>query len=108
VKLKRVGYHFRMLQSIKVKNSPSSPNSTIVDTTYHSIEEVSEISRAIGREGELRQLGKGLITSQWRWLRLEEFSLTSHRVDNHIHGRLSPPKGYVAMAIMDAQCSGWT
>lgn len=86
-------------------NSPSSPSSTIIDTTYHSIEEINEISRAIGREGEFRQLSKGIITSQWRWLRQGEFSLTSHRADKHIHGCLSPPKGCVAMAIMAAPCS---
>jgi len=88
-----------------MRSSAYSPGPSIVDATYHSMEEINEISRAIGREGEFRQMSKGLVTSQWRWLRLEEFSLTSHRVDKRIHARMSPPKGCVAMAIMAAPCS---
>ncbi len=64
------------------------------------MEEVNELSRASGREGEYHQLSKGRITDRWRRLSLGEFMLSSHSMDKRIHGHLSPSRGYVAMAVM--------
>jgi len=41
----------------------SSPPSTLVDQTFCSMEEVNEISRALGQQGEFRQLGKGRVAA---------------------------------------------
>ena len=71
-----------------------------MDATIHSIEELNDLARVNGREGSYRQLGKGGVTSRWRRLCLGDFMLTSHRLDNRIHGHLSPSRGCVAMAIM--------
>ena len=83
-----------------MSESSSSLRSAVVDATFHSMEEVNELSRANGREGEFRQLSKGRVTSLWRHVRLGAFTLTSHRVDKRIHGRLAPARGCVAMAVM--------
>jgi AraC-like DNA-binding protein len=80
-------------------NSPSPP-STVVDATFNSMEEVNELTRAIGREGEFRQLSKGRVTSRWRSLHVGSFALTSHRLDKRVHARLTPPKGCVSLAII--------
>ena len=77
-----------------------SPPSTVVDAVYHTMEEVNELARAIGREGEYRQLSKGRVTSRWRSLHLGQFAVTSHRWDKRLHARLTPPRGCVSLAIM--------
>jgi AraC-like DNA-binding protein len=77
-----------------------NPSSTLVDATFHSMEEVNELTRAIGREGEFHQLSRGLVTSRWRSLHVGPFSLTSHRLDKRIQARLTPPKECVSLAIM--------
>ena len=77
-----------------------NPPSTVVRASFHSMEEVNEASRAVGREGEYRQLSKGRVTSRWRLLHLEGFSVTSHRLDKRIHARLTPPGGCVVLAIV--------
>ena len=76
------------------------PQSTLMSTTFHSMEEVNELARAIGREGEYRQLSRGRVVSRWRSLHLEQFALTSHRLDKRAHARLTPPRGCVSLAIM--------
>ena len=90
----------RFDQRTLMSESSFSLRSTVVDTTFHSMEEVNELSRASGREGEYRQLSKGRITDRWRRLSLGEFILSSHSMDKRIHGHLSPCRGYVAMAVM--------
>lgn len=78
----------------------ASQASTLADATFHSIEELNDYSRAIGREGEFVQLSKGPVTSKWRLLHLGECSLISHRADKRMHARVTPPKGGVAIAVM--------
>ena len=77
-----------------------NPPSALKSSTFHSMEELNELSRAIGRRGEYHQLGRGRVVSRWRSLHLEQFALTSHRLDKRVHARLSPPKGCVVLAIM--------
>ena len=78
----------------------SSPRSNLVDAAFNSMEEVNEISRVTGWQGQYRQLGKGPVTSRWRSLHLGQSSLISHRLDNRVHARITPPSGCVALAIM--------
>ena len=77
----------------------SSPKSSLVHATFHSIEEVNEVTRATGWDGEFRQLSKGRVTSRWQSVHLGPCSLTSHRLDKRIHVRQVPPRGCVALAI---------
>ena len=78
----------------------SSPSSTLVDATSHSMEELNEVQQADGWEGEIRQLGKGRVTSRWRSLSLGPCTLASHRLDKRVHARQTSPKGSVTLAIM--------
>ena len=82
-----------------MSSSKSSSRSAVVDVAYHAMEEVNEVARATGWQGNYRQLGKGPVTSHWRSLHLGRASLISHRVDNRIHVRIAPPQGCVALAI---------
>ena len=47
-----------------VHDDNSTPQSSLVRATYHSIEEVGETTRATGWDGEFRQLSKGRITGR--------------------------------------------
>jgi len=76
-----------------------NPPFTLVDASFHSMEEVTELTDSMGWPGEFHQLGKGLVTSRWRSLNLGGFSLISHRMDQRIHARLTAPRGCVALAI---------
>ena len=76
-----------------------SPPSTLVDISFHSMEEVTEFTDSMGWPGEFHQLSKGPVTSRWRSLNLGGFSLISHRMDKRIHARLTAPRGCVALAI---------
>lgn len=78
----------------------SSPPSTLVEATSHSMEEVTENLRASGWEGEFRQLSKGQVTSRWKSLSLGPCELGSHRLDNRIHVRQPSPNGCVTLAIV--------
>ena len=77
----------------------SRSKSSLVDATFHSIEEVNEVSHARGWEGEFRQLSRGRITSRSRSLHLGPSSITFHRLDQRTHVRQVPPGGCVAFAI---------
>ena len=77
----------------------SITKSSLVDDTYHSIEEVGEAVTAKGWHGAFRQLGKGRITSRQRSLHLGPCSLIYHRLDKRIQARQSPPEGCVGLAI---------
>ena len=78
----------------------SSPRSNLVAANFHSMEEVTEVVRMAGWQGQFHQLGKGPVTSRWRSLHLGQSSLVSHHLDNRVHARLKPPSGYVALAIV--------
>ncbi len=96
-------YHpLRIDEDELVPDNRDNPPSTLVDASFHSLEEINELNRAIGREGELRQLGKGRITSHWRSLHVGRTALTSHHLDQRLHARLAPPRGCVSLAIMPA------
>jgi len=77
----------------------SSLKSTLVRTTYHSIEEVNDITRSAGWDGEFRQLSKGPVTSRWQSLHLGPSSLISHRLDQRIHVRQHSPAGCMSLLI---------
>jgi len=77
----------------------SSLKSTLVHATYHSIEEVNDITRSSGWDGEFRQLSKGPVTSRWQALHLGPSSLISHRLDQRIHVRQLSPAGCMALLI---------
>jgi AraC-like DNA-binding protein len=83
-----------------VSGSDSSPESSVVDAAYHSIEEVNEVLHTAGWDGEFRQLAKGRVTSRWQSRHLGPSSLSFHRLDKHIHVRQAPPSGCVALAIV--------
>jgi AraC-like DNA-binding protein len=85
-----------------VSGNSSSPPSTVIDATFHSMEEVNEVTHTTGWSGEFGQLSKGRVTSSWRSLHLGSNSLISHRLDRRIHVRQAPPKGCLALAIMPA------
>ena len=76
-----------------------NPPSTLVDASFHSMEEVTELTDSMGWPGEFHQLSKGRVTSRWRSLTLGGFSVISHRMDKRIHARLTAPRGCVALAI---------
>jgi len=76
-----------------------NPPSTLVDASFHSMEEVTELTDSMGWPGEFHQLSKGRVTSRWRSLTLGGFSLISHRMDKRIHARLTAPRGCVALAV---------
>ncbi|MGB5329107.1 MAG: AraC family transcriptional regulator [Gammaproteobacteria bacterium] len=78
----------------------SSPGSTLVDATFHSMEELEEVAHANGWQGQYRQMGKGQVTSRRRWLHLPQSALVSHHLDNRVHGRLTPPSGCVSLGIV--------
>ena len=78
----------------------SSPRSNLVAANFHSMEEVTEVARVAGWQGQYHQLGKGPVTSRWRSLHLGQSSLISHHLDNRVHARLTPPSGHVALAIV--------
>ena len=75
------------------------PPSTLVDVRYHSMDEVNQVARATGWQGDYRQLSKGPVTSRWRSLHLGQASVVSHRVDARVYARVAPPQGTVAMAM---------
>jgi len=77
----------------------SSPPSTLVDASFHSMEEVTELTDLMDWPGEFHQLSKGLVTSRWRSLSLGDYSLISHRMDKRFHARLTAPRGCVALAV---------
>ena len=76
-----------------------NPPSTLVDASFHSMEEVTELTDSMGWPGEFHQLSKGRVTSRWRSLTLGGFSVISHRMDKRIHARLTAPRGCVALAV---------
>ena len=78
----------------------SDRRSRLVEASLHAIEEVNEVARVAGLRSEYRQLGKGAVTSRWRSLHIGRSTLASHRVDNHLHARVAPPEGCVALAVM--------
>ena len=78
----------------------SSPKSNLVDANFHSMEEVTEVARATGWQGQYHQLGKGPVTSRWWSLHLGQASLISHHLDNRVHARVIPPSGCVALVIV--------
>jgi AraC-like DNA-binding protein len=98
--MERVGHPFRIDEDEPVPGNRHNPPSTLVDATFRSMEEINELSRSIGREGEYHQLGKGRVTSQWRSLHIGRTALTSHRADQRIHAHLTPPRGCVILAIV--------
>ena len=78
----------------------SSPESTLVEATFHSMEELNEVARATGWQARYRQMGKGPVTSRRRWLHLPQSALISHHLDNRVHVRITPPSGCVSLAIV--------
>ena len=78
----------------------SSKPSVFLNTSFHSMEEVTEVTSATGFGGDFRQLSRGRVTSRWRSLHLGRWGLTSHRLDKRIHVRMTPPKGCVVMGII--------
>jgi hypothetical protein len=47
----------------------------LVDASFHAMEEVNEVARSTGWQGDYRQLGKGPVTSHWRSLHLGQSSV---------------------------------
>jgi len=83
------------------------PTSTLAEASFHSVEDLNEFARLLGRQGEYRQLSKGGITSRWRWLQLGQFLLASHRTDKRVHAMVAPTRGSVTLAIMPPPFFMW-
>jgi len=93
--------HLRRIAWNDVVNyTRSSTRSTLVEATFHSMEELNEVARATGWQARYRQIGKGPVTSRRRWLLLPQSTLISHHLDNRVHVRIAPPSGCVSLAIV--------
>ena len=97
--MERVDHPLRVDEDEIVPDNRDNPPSTLVDASFHSMEEVTELTDSMGWPGEFHQLNTGPVTSRWRSLSLGGFSLISHRMDKRIHARLPAPRGCVALAI---------
>jgi len=97
--MERVDHPLRIDEDELVPDNRYNPPSTLVDASFHSMEEVTELTDSMDWPGEFHQLSKGLVTSRWRSLSLGDFSLISHHMDKRFHARMTAPRGCVALAI---------
>ncbi len=83
-----------------MSDCPSSPPPTIVNACFNSMEEVNDFARRAGGKADYRQLGKGPVTSRWRFRKRGEVLLNSHQLTNRVHARVAASEGSIVLSLV--------